>query len=291
MVAATSTVTAQVKPPRLRVASRRSASDRGVLDHDMLVGAVASRLRALVDRPPPAPEALQEAVRDCAQALELLRPALVRERGCGERLEREVLELRRSLAAARLELAGSRDGERHALHITEHDALTALPNGSFHARLEEALVHLAETADGKADADSPALAVLFLVLDGFEPVVEQHGPQIGDELLRIVAQRLSRSLRGGDMVCRLGDHTFACLLYNPMGRQQLSHVAAKLFDVVSAPLSVGSLQLVVQPSIGIAMSPHDGDNAVALLEHADAATHRAKRRRLGYTFYDGHVDP
>ncbi len=293
MPAVMSTVMAQVRslPVRLRVASRRSASDRGVLDHDMLMGAVASRLQALVDAPPPAPEALQVALRDCAQALESLRPALVQERGCGERLEREVLELRRALAEARRELAGNRDGERRALHITEHDALTSLPNRNcFQARLEEALVNHAATAGGSTEAEAPALAVMFLDLDDFKPINDKHGHQTGDELLRIVAQRLSRSLRGGDMVCRLGNDKFACLLFTPTGRTQLSHVASKLFDAVSAPLSVGPLQLVVHPSIGIAMAPHDGNSAAALLQRADSAMYRAKRRQLGYTFYDQHVD-
>ena len=286
-----STVMTQVKslPVRLRVASRRSASDRGMIDHDMLMGAVSSRLRALVHTPPAASEALQEAVRDCAQALELLRPALVQERFCGQRIERELQELRRALAAARLELAGTRDGERRALHMADHDSLTALPNRNcFQTLLNEALASPAASVN--ADAQAPALAVLFLDLDDFKPISDRHGHQTGDELLRIVAQRLSRSLRGGDVVCRLGGEEFACLLFAPMGREQLSYVASKLFDAISAPLLVGPLQLTVRPSIGIALSPHDGKTAATLLQRADTAMNRAKRRQLGYTFFDGQLD-
>jgi len=291
MAAVMSTVMAQVKSPPVgfQVASRRSASDRGMVDHDMLMGAVSSRLRALVHTPPTAPEALQEAVRDCAQALELLRPALVQERSSGQRIEREVQELRRALAAARLELASTRDGERRALHMAEHDGLTALPNRNcLQTRLNEALA--SSTANANADAQAPTLAVLFLDLDDFKPINDKHGHQTGDEMLRIVAQRLSRSVRGGDVVCRLGGDEFACLLFAPMGREQLSHVASKLFDAISAPLSVGPLQLTVRPSIGIAMSPQDGKTAATLLQRADTAMNRAKRRQLGYTFFDGQVD-
>ena len=291
MTVVMSTVMAQVKslPVGFRVASGRSASDRGVIDHAMLMGAVSSRLRALVHTPPTASEALQEALDDCAQALELLRPALVQERFCGQRIERELEELRRALAAARLELAGTRDGERRALHMAEHDGLTALANRNcFQTRLNEALASSA--ANVNADAQAPTLAVLFLDLDDFEPINDKHGHETGDALLRIVAQRLSRSVRGGDFVGRLGGDEFACLLFAPMGREQLSHVASKLFDAISAPFSMVPLHLTVRPNIGIAMSPQDGDTAATLLQRADTAMKRAKRRQLGYTFFDRQVD-
>lgn len=291
MAVVMSTVMAQVKslPVGFRVASGRSASDRGVIDHAMLMGAVSSRLRALVHAPPTASEALQEAVGDCAQALELLRPALGQERFCGQRIERELQELRRALAAARLELAGTRDGERRALHMADHDGLTALHNRNcFQARLNEALASSA--ANVNADAQAPTLAVLFLYLDDFEPINDKHGHQTGDEMLRIVAQRLSRSVRGGDVVCRLGGDEFGCLLFAPMGREQLSHVASKLFDAISAPFSMAPLQLTVRPSIGIALSPQDGNTAATLLQRAETAMKRAERRQLGYTFFDREVD-
>ncbi len=272
---------------------RRSASERGALDHDLRLGAIAGRLRAgaaaaALAAPPAGPDgSLQQLARDCARALEQLRPSLAQERGCGARQERELQDLRAALAAARRELAGTRDGERRALHLAEHDSLTALPNrGSFQARLDQALARPA----GSDEAQAPTLAVLFLDLDNFKPINDRHGHQTGDELLRIVAQRLSRAVRGGDMVCRLGGDEFACLLATPMGREQVSQVASKLFDAISAPLSVGPLELRVRPSIGIAVSPNDGRTTAALLQHADLAMYRAKRRQLGYTFFDGRVD-
>lgn len=277
------------RPVRPRSASRRSSNDRSALDHDLLLAAIASRLRACVDALPVAAEPVREMVHDCAHALDQLRPGFAQDRGYGERLERELQEVRSALAAARLELAGTRDGERRALHLAEHDGLTALPNRScFQARLDETLAKtLTAAAPG---GEAPKLAVLFLDLDDFKPINDRHGHQTGDELLRIVAQRLSRAVRGGDMVCRLGGDEFACLLATPMGREQLSHVASKLFDAISAPLTVGPLELTVRPSIGIAMCPDDGNTAAALLQHADTAMYRAKRRQLGYSFFDGHVD-
>ena len=275
------------RPVRLRSPSRRSSNDRCALDHDLLLAAIATRLRTCMDTLPVAPEPAKDAVYDCALALDQLRPGLAQERGYGERLERELQEVRAALAEARRDLAGTRDGERRALHLAEHDSLTALPNRScFQTRLNEALAqHLPA-----GSATTPTLAVLFLDLDDFKPINDRHGHQTGDELLRIVAQRLTRAVRAGDMVCRLGGDEFACLLATPIGREQLSHVASKLFDAVSAPLTVGPLELTVRPSIGIAICPDDGNTAAALLQHADTAMYRAKRRQLGYSFFDSRVD-
>lgn len=276
-------------PVRPRSVTRRAASERGSPDHDILLAAVAIRLRAAVDGPALPPQALHELVRDCALAIDQLRPSIAQERAYGDRIERELQEARIALAAARQALAGTRDGERRALHLADHDGLTSLPNrNGFQKRLDEALANRGSTSSNAGAA--PWLAVLLLDLDDFKPINDRHGPVTGDELLRIVGQRLSRAVRAGDMVCRLGGDEFACLLTAPMGRDQLSHVASKLFDAVSAPLTVGVLELTVRPSIGIVMAPSDGNNAQTLLQHADSAMYRAKRRQLGFSFYDARVD-
>lgn len=256
----------------------------GLPDHVLLVTAIAERLHAGLGLTELPEQGLRGLVQDCAHALHQLRPGLAQAHGERARIEQELQDVRAALARARHELAGTRDGERRALHLAEHDGLTALPNrGCFQARLDAAL------ARRSTDAHA-TLAVLFLDLDNFKPINDQHGHQTGDELLRIVAQRLSRAVRGGDMVCRLGGDEFACLLATPMGREQLEQVAAKLFDAISAPLSVGPLELSVRPSIGIAVSPSDGSTTALLLRHADTAMYRAKKRQLGYTFFDGRVD-
>lgn len=285
----------QALPVRPRFLNRRSASQTGPPDHDILLAAIASRLRACVDTPAEAPEAVRALVHDCARAMEQLRPSLSQQRGSVDRIERELQDVRAALAAARIELAGTRDGERRALHLADHDALTALPNRScFQNRLELALAgrpcSASSTSAFGAAADGASLAVLFLDLDDFKPINDRHGHQTGDELLRIVAQRLSRAVRAGDMVCRLGGDEFACMLSTPMGHEQLGNLASKLFDAISAPLTVGPLELTVRPSIGIAVWPDDGATALALLQHADTAMYRAKRRQLGYSFFDARID-
>jgi diguanylate cyclase (GGDEF)-like protein len=271
-------------------------TDLSVPDHELLLSAVAQRLRRCASAEPPcSAAALARAdgaetrldpagLCECAHALDRLRPALARERRQRESASRDLGGLRAALAAARLELAGTRASEQQARHLAAHDELTTLPRRSaLQARLEGALAGAqagAQTGAPEADpAAAPLLAVMYLDLDDFKPVNDRHGHAVGDELLRIVAQRLRRAMRAQDMVCRLGGDEFACLLTTP-----------KLFDTVSAPLKVEALALTVRPSIGIAMCPRDGDSAQQLLERADAAMYRAKRRQLGYAFFDARVD-
>ena len=104
-----------------------------------------------------------------------------------------------------------------------------------------------------------AFAVLYLALDAFKPLKEAHGPVAGDELLGIVAARLSQVVPAKDCVCRQGHDQFACLLDVLPSREQLSHLACTLFDAVAAPCDIGPIKLKVRPSIGIAMGPADGE--------------------------------
>lgn len=127
----------------------------------------------------------------------------------------------------------------------------------------------------------PALAVLFLDLDDIQLVNERHGPATRDALLRIVAQRLSRAVREGDVVCRLDGDEFACLLSSAMGRPQVSRLVAQMLDAVSAPLKVGTLALSVRLRIGIDVFAADGDTTNLLLQRADPVMHHAKRLQLG----------
>ena len=210
-------------------------------------------------------------------SLKLLRAALGQDRDHLRCIEARLKDTSAALATARAELSEARAGELRAHQLSQHDSLTEMPNRTqFRRRLDDAL--------GAGPTPTAALAVLFLDLDDFKPINDRHGHDIGDELLRIVAQRLSRIMREGDLVCRLGGDEFACLLPNAMGHAQLSRLAAQMFDAVSAPVQVATLELSVRPSIGIAVFPTDGDTTSALLQRADAAMYHAKRQQLGYAF-------
>ena len=269
------------------------STDGSILGYwDDLFRAVTARLRLLADAASPegaatsrlqGPSAgLQAGVLECADALDQLHATLLHEVERCRRIERDAAACRAALAQARAELAGSRADEQRAWHSALHDGLTLLPNAShFRARLDEALFQAAPDA---------AVAVLYLDLDGFKPINDAHGHDTGDALLRIVAARLSRAVRADDMVGRLGGDEFACLLSGTPGREQLSHLACKLLDTVSAPVAIGPLQISVRPSIGIAVAHADATSAEALLRSADAAMYCAKRRKCGYAFFDDRDD-
>jgi diguanylate cyclase (GGDEF)-like protein len=264
-------------------ASRLAGPELPADDWDLLFDAILARLRRGAGGPPAQAAAMRELVLDCVPALEHLHATLAHERGYAFRIERELQETYAALAEARAELAATPGGEQRVRHPALHDSLTSLPDrGSFRARLDDAL--------SPGQQPLPALAVLRLELDGYKPINELHGDATGAELLRIVAQRLRHSLRAKDMVCRLSGDEFACLLSEPMGHDQLSHLACKLFDAVSAPLRVGPLDLCVRPSIGIAVCPTDGDTTPALLKRADAAMYHAKRHQTGYAFFERGAD-
>jgi diguanylate cyclase (GGDEF)-like protein len=209
--------------------------------------------------------------------VERLRDKLAQETARRQQLETAVSAMHAELAWARAELAGTQAGEKRARHEALHDSLTMLPNRSyFRERLEHELAYM--------KSHRQTLALLYLDLDGFKGLNDTHGHDTGDKLLQIVGTRLARAVRSDDMVSRLGGDEFACLLSGVPRRAELYRVADKLFDVVSAPLSIGNVEMTVCPSIGIAISPSDGDTADELLKNADAAMYCAKRRKARYAF-------
>jgi diguanylate cyclase len=266
----------------LRAAGERPTQVMAQADWDLMFQAVATRLRLTLGAATAAHSAgrISTIALECVQALEQLHAELTQERSQRRHIETELCQAMFALAHARQELNGTQADARRARHLALHDSLTALPNRrGFNERLDQALA-----------PPGAALAVFYLDLDGFKLINDSHGHGVGDELLRIVATRLAHAMRAEDMVCRMGGDEFACLLVDPMDREQLSGLACKLFDTVSAPVQVGTLSLSVRPSIGIAMSPTDGLAGDVLLRSADAAMYHAKRQRMGYAFYNRPAD-
>ena len=258
-------------------------------DWDLLFHAVTDRLRdvaALVPCSPGAatlPLLASAQVLECAEALDQLHKLLSQHHERQAALHEQVFNVHGSLEQIRAEPTDTRYGERRQRHRAQHDALTTLPNLShFRNLLKQALA--------RSEPQGSNLAVLYLDLDGFKHINDHHGHGVGDRLLRIVATRLTRAIRSGDCVERVGGDEFVCLFGGIADRQQLSHLACKIFDAVSAPLQIGKLQLTVRPSIGIAICPTDGGTADTLLKCADAAMHRAKRAQSGYAFFDRQSD-
>lgn len=158
----------------------------------------------------------------------------------------------------------------HLHHIAHHDALTDLPNRLLLGdRLTQAIAQ-ARRAGRK-------LAVLYLDLDGFKPINDDHGHEVGDRVLVEIARRLQGAVRSGDTVARIGGDEFVVLLVGLSGREECEEVTLRLSDRVTQPIEVADLRLNLSASIGIAFFPDDEDeDADLLLRFADQAMYSAK---------------
>jgi diguanylate cyclase (GGDEF)-like protein/PAS domain S-box-containing protein len=159
--------------------------------------------------------------------------------------------------------------EEQIEHQAYHDALTGLPNRLlFRDRLTVALA--------SARRLKKPLAVMFLDLDRFKYVNDTLGHSLGDELLKVVADRLRLALREEDSIARMGGDEFTVLLADLATPDDAAKIAIKLLEAVAEPVSVEGHELFVTGSVGIALFPNDGDTAEMLLKNADHAMYRAK---------------
>jgi diguanylate cyclase (GGDEF)-like protein/PAS domain S-box-containing protein len=159
-----------------------------------------------------------------------------------------------------------------------HDELTGLANRAlFRDRLAHAL-------DQRPHARQP-LAVLFVDLDRFKEVNDSLGHAYGDELLVVIAGRLSEIVRPGDTVARLGGDEFAILLEQITAHDEAEAVANRLVEVVSEPVHIRGIDVLVRASVGVAVAEPDdaelgllsgGAAADVLLRNGDIAMYRAK---------------
>lgn len=164
------------------------------------------------------------------------------------------------------------------------DELTGLPNRRlFHDRLE----HAVELARRRQDG----LAVCVLDLDRFKDVNNTFGYRSGDEILRLVGDRLRGTLRASDTVARLGGDEFALLLPGCDDQQDIAAVAGKLFPVLQAPIEIGGREVDVQASMGVALYPRDGDSPELVLSRAELALHGAREDTTRYALFMEHHQP
>ena len=161
-----------------------------------------------------------------------------------------------------------------------HDGLTGLPNRLlFKDRLEQALVQAK-----RYKARTPA--IMFLDLDKFKQVNDTLGHDVGDFLLKEVANRLKSCVRSVDTVARLGGDEFTVLLPEITDEADADAVASKILEAMLEPIRLGSEDRVVSTSIGISLYPKDGRDADALMKSADAAMYHVKGAgRAGRCFF------
>jgi diguanylate cyclase (GGDEF)-like protein len=164
------------------------------------------------------------------------------------------------------------------------DPLTGLCDRSrLHAELG---ANLARIRRGGAP-----LAVLCLDLDRFKEVNDTLGHPVGDALLRRVADRLRKTVRGEDLVARIGGDEFVIIQTNTRDPQAAEALARRLVERVCRPYVIEGNAIVIGVSIGIAKAPCDGEEPDVLLKHADLALYRAKAEGRGkYRFFEPEMD-
>lgn len=158
--------------------------------------------------------------------------------------------------------------------IARHDPLTGLPNRLL---LEEFLTQ----ALARARSNATRVALVFIDLNGFKQINDNHGHAVGDQVLVSTAQRLLQSLREADMVARLGGDEFVVVIEG-LTRSKSPHdeaqmISEKILQRLSQPLSLGNASHQVGASLGIALYPEHGPNIDSLIHIADQAMYAAKR--------------
>ena len=181
------------------------------------------------------------------------------------------------------DITEQRQAEVKIEHMAHHDALTDLANRVLlNERLEQALAHF----HGKQ-----MVAVHHLDLDQFKAVNDTFGHPAGDKLLRIVADRLRAMVRETDTIARMGGDEFVIVQAPVADPADATTLAQEIIAWISEPYDIDGQQAMVGTSIGIAVSPGDGDAPDKLLRNADLALYRAKGNGRGtFRFFEPAMD-
>lgn len=173
--------------------------------------------------------------------------------------------------------------EERVVHMARHDALTDLPNRTMlRERLEYEL---------KRVRRGEGLAVLCLDLDNFKSVNDTLGHPIGDELLKVVADRLRSCIRDSDTIARLGGDEFAIIMTAVDDPRAAAALAKRIRESITRPYDLDGHQLLTDISIGISLAPVDAAEPDLILKNADMALYGAKGDGRGtYRFFEPEMD-
>lgn len=173
----------------------------------------------------------------------------------------------------------------HELHQREnYDTLTSLPNRHFFIEQLEHQIKVAKR-------ESTKVAVLFLDLDRFKVINDNLGHATGDQVLKVVAERLSNIMRANDRVARWGSDEFVIFLSDISNQQDISDFAEKITKSLEQVIHLADRQFHISTCSGISHFPYNGKDAFTLLKHADASVYAAKDKGAGsYVFYSSEMD-
>jgi diguanylate cyclase (GGDEF)-like protein len=198
-------------------------------------------------------------------------------------LEIKVFERTRELSYSneRLqdEILVRKQKEEEINHLIYNDYLTNLPNRRY---LNIRLKNL----QNASKINHAQFAVLFLDLDNFKLINDTMGHETGDLLLQKVGQRLLKTLRTGDCICRVGGDEFVVLLENAKDHGSVKRVCEKILDMFDEKFLINSLSIYVKVSIGVSVYPTDSEDIDVILENADIAMYKVKAsQKNNYAFY------
>lgn len=170
--------------------------------------------------------------------------------------------------------------QREAERLATHDHLTGLPTLRLAADRLRIACGLARRAERK-------VALLYIDLDGFKPVNDRFGHDVGDEVLCEVARRLAGSIRAEDTVARIGGDEFIAIVGNLTDAESVKSVASCIGSAVSRPIVTAGNSVFIGASIGIAMFPDDAEDLEGLRRAADQAMYQVKRAGKGSFVFAG----
>lgn len=174
--------------------------------------------------------------------------------------------------------------ERRAHELAHTDVLTGLPN---RRAFENTLTAALNTPLGPNEVH----AVLLLDLNGFKKINDLHGHAEGDDLLVVLAERLTAATRDRDVVCRIGGDEFAMIAHHLAGAEGATSIALRIQKEMEPPFRIGSHQHHIGAGIGIALYPRDGRTPEEIVRKADIALYRAKAEpETGVRFFEEEMD-
>ncbi len=164
-------------------------------------------------------------------------------------------------------------------HLAFHDVLTGLPNRAlFNDRLKSGLA--------QAKRQHKKLALLFFDVDRFKRINDTLGHEVGDILLKQIADKLRKRFRDSDTIARLGGDEFAVIMNQIEDETAIKRTAKQIIKLFNQPIKLEDREFYISTSIGISIFPQDGDSGQSLLKHADVAMYRAKAQgRNTFMFY------
>ena len=189
-------------------------------------------------------------------------------------------DLHKALGRLNIQIAQYARSQQELTYLSQHDALTQLPNRLLgRSRMEQAIAN--------AQRNGGRIALLFVDLDNFKAINDSLGHTAGDDFLRQVARRLMGAVRQTDVVCRHGGDEFLIGITDVAQEDAVTTVAGKVLATLAEQFVVVGTEISSSCSIGIALFPDNGSDFETLLRHADISVYHAKDAgRNLFRFYD-----